>query len=196
MVNKNKWIYNYNGLNPDSQLEVAEAIANELRDNELAFDESEYDKEKSKIIRNFFNTIRLNVEKNDELKNIENVLEKFENLSQDNKSKVINEVFEIVIKYLGIQGQENREKVCQQEGHIFGKWKRNQWTTYIDTVIDHQHVQNFPVEHENWERTCSRCGFADVVTHEPQELIDARKEKNKKARIKRLEQELKKLKNE
>ena len=196
MVNKSKWINNYNSLNQDGQLEVAEAIANELRDNELTFDESEYDKEKSRIIRDFFDTIKLNVDQNKELKKIADVLEKFENLSQNNKIKVINEVFEVVAKYLGIQEQENKEKVCQQEGHIFDKWKHNKWTTYIDTVIDHQHVHNFPVEHENWERTCSRCGFVDEVDHEPQELIDARKEENKKARIKRLESELKRLKNE
>lgn len=191
-----KWINNYSNLNPDSQLEVAKAIANELGDNELAFDESEYDKEKSKIIQNFFNTIIFNAKKNNELKNIENVLEKFENLSQDNKSKVINEVFEIVTKYLSIQRQEGKEKICQQEGHTFGNWEHMQWTTYTDTVIDHQFVHDFPVEHENWKRICSRCGYVDKLDHEPQELIDERNEKKKKARIKRLESELKRLKNE
>lgn len=196
MVNKSKWIYNYNGLTPDSQLEVAEAITNELRDNRLFIDEGEYDKEKSKIIENFFNTIRLNTEQNEELKKIENVFEKFENLSQNNKGKVINEVFETITKYLDIQEQENKEKICQQEGHIFGKWEHNKWTTYIDTVIDHQHIHDFPIEHEDWERTCSRCGFVDKVDCEPQELIDARKERNKKSKIKRLERELKKLKGE
>ena len=90
--------------------------------------------------------------------------------------------------------QEDKEKICQQEGHTFSKWKHNKWPEYIDTVIDHQHVHNYPIEHENWERTCSRCGFVEEVEHEPQELIDERKEKNKKARIKRLERELKKIK--
>ncbi len=196
MLNKSKWIYNYNGLSPDSQLEVAEAIVDELRDNELTFDESEYDKEKSRIIREFFDTIVLNLEENEELKKVANILGEVENLSQNNKRKVIDEVFGVVVKYLGIQKQENKEKVCHQEGHIFGKWEHNICTTYIDTVIDHQRVHNFPVEHENWKRTCSRCGFVDVVDHEPQELIDTRKEKNKKARIKRLESELRRLKNE
>lgn len=196
MVNKSKWMCHYNGLNPDSQLEVAEAIASELRDNELTFDENEYDKEKSRIIREFFDTIKSNAEENKELKKIANVSEKFENLSQKNKRKVINEVFKIVTKYLGIQEQENKEKICQQEGHMFGKWEHNKWTTSVDTVIDHQHVHDLPVEHENWERTCGRCGFVDTVDQEPQELIAARKEKNKKARIKRLESELKRLKNE
>lgn len=85
---------------------------------------------------------------------------------------------------------------CSTEGHIFGKWKHNKWTVYVDTVIDHEHINNYPDEKENWERTCSRCGFIEKVECEPQELIDAKKEKNKKARIKRLESELKRLKNE
>jgi len=195
MVNKSKWVYNYNSLNPDSQLEVAEAIANELRDNEVVFDESEYDKEKSKIIRKFFGTIKLSVEKSKELKKIASISERFEGLSQNNKRKVIDEIFQIVTKYFGIQEQENKEKVCQQEGHIFGEWKYVQRTTYIDTVIDHQRVHNFPVKHENWKRTCSRCGFVYKVDHELQELIDARKEKAKKVQIKSLKSEIKRLEN-
>ena len=196
MLNKSKWIYNYNGLDPDNQLVVAEAIANELKDNEMTFDEDEYDKEKSRIVREFFNSIRNNARQSEELKKFADIFERYESLSQDNRKKVINEVFKIVVKYLGIQEQEDKEKICKQEGHTFGKWKHNIWTEYIDTVIDHQHVPNYPIELENWERTCSRCGFVEEVEHEPQELIDKRNEKNKKARIKRLERELKKLKSE
>ena len=196
MVNKSKWIYNYNGLDPDNQLVVAEAIANELKNNEMTFNEDEYDKEKSRVIREFFNSIRNNARKSEEFKEFADIFERYESLSQDNRKKVINEVFEIVVKYLGIQEQEDKEKICQQEGHTFSKWKHNKWTEYIDTVIDHQHVQNYPIEHKNWKRTCSRCGLVEAVEHEPQELIDERKEKNRKARIKRLERELKKLENE
>ena len=186
MVSKSKWIYNYKCLKPDSQLEVAEAIISELKDNEMVFNEIEYDKEKSRIIREFFHSIKQNEKQLDELKKIADVFKGFESLSQNNRRNVINEVFEIIVKYLGIQEQENKEKVCRQEGHVFGKWKHKKWTEYIDTVIDHQHIHDFPVEHENWERTCSRCGFVEKVDHEPQELIDARTEKNNKTRIKRL----------
>lgn len=70
MVNKSKWINNYNGLDPDNQLLVAEAIANELRNNEMAFDEDEYDKEKSRIVRGFFNSIRNNAKQSEQLKKI------------------------------------------------------------------------------------------------------------------------------
>lgn len=195
MVNKSKWIYNYNGLDPDNQLVVAEAIANELKDNEMTFDEDEYDKEKSRIVREFFNSIRNNAKQAEELKKFADVFERYEKLSQSNRKKVINEVFGIIAKYLDIQEQEDKEKICQQEGHTFGKWKRRTWTTK-EVYWDAGPQGYVDVEHEKWERTCSRCGFVEKFDYEPQELIDERKEKNKKARIKRLESELKRLKNE
>ena len=195
MVNKSKWIYNYYDLDPDNQLVVAEAIANELKDNEMTFDEDEYDKEKSRIVREFFNSIRNNARQSEELKKFADIFERYESLSQDNRKKVINEVFKIVVKYLGIQEQEDKEKIYQQEGHTFGKWKKRTWTTK-EVYWDAGPQGYVDVEHEVWERTCSRCGFVEKVDYEPQELIDERKEKNKKARIKRLESELKRLKNE
>lgn len=195
MVNKSKWINNYNGLDPDNQLLVAEAIANELRNNEMAFDEDEYDKEKSRIVREIFNSIRNNAKQAEELKKFADIFERFEKLSQSNRKKVINAVFGIVVAYLDIQEQEDKEKICQQEGHTFGKWERRTWTTK-EVYWDAGPQGYVDVEHEVWERTCSRCGFVEEVDYEPQELIDERKEKNKKARIKRLESELKRLKNE
>lgn len=195
MVNKSKWINNYNGLDPDNQLLVAEAIANELRNNEMAFDEDEYDKEKSRIVREFFNSIRNNAKQSEQLKKYADIFERYEKLSQSNRKKVINDVFGIVVAYLDIQEQEDKEKICQQEGHTFGKWKRRTWTTK-EVYWDAGPQGYVDVEHEVWERTCSRCGFVEKVDYEPQELIDERKEKNKKARIKRLESELKRLKNE
>ena len=197
MVNKSKWIYNYNSLDPDNQLVVAEAIVDELEDNEIYLDaEDEYDEKKSRIIREVFNSIINNANQSKESKKFADIFKRYESLSQKNRKKVINEVYEIVVKYLGIQEQEDKKNICKQKGHTFKKWKHNQWIEYIDTVIDHQPVHNYPIKHEDWERTCSRCGYIEEVEHEPKELIEERKEKNKKARIKKLERELKKLKNE
>ena len=197
MVNKSKWIYNYSSLDPDNQLIVAEAIANELSDNEEYLDVTdEYDNEKSRKIREFFNSIRNKAKQSEELERITTAFERYESLSQENRKRVIDEVFGIIVKYLGKQEQEDKERICQQEGHTFGKWKNDKWTEYINTVIDHQHIHNYPIEKESWKRTCSRCGFVEEVRQEPQELIDERNEKNKKARIKRLERELEKLKSE
>lgn len=196
MVNKNKWIQNYNNLIPDSQLEVAEAILKELNDNEMALSESEYDQKKSKIVRKLLIAIMHNTKQADEYKKFASVLEKFESLSPTNKRKVINAIYKNITKYLGIQEKEKTEKICKYEGHIFDEWIHKKWTTYEDTIIDHQFVEKLPINHNKWERSCPRCGYKEVIYNEPQELIDARKENDKKMQIKKLELELKKLKSE
>ena len=136
-----------------------------------------------------------NVKKIEELKKLSDIFKKYESLSQNNKKKVIKAVFEIIVKHLGIQEQEDKEKICQREGHTFGKWKKRTWTTK-EVYWDAGPQGYVDVEHEVWERTCSRCGYVEEVEYEPQELIDQRKEKNKKARIQRLKRTLKELESE
>lgn len=187
MVKKNRWVNNYCDLSPDDQLIVAEAIATELRDNESILDSKDgYNSEKSKIVRNFFELIRPRLESSQKLKKYEEIFEKYESLSAINKERMIDEFFEIVLKYFEIQEQENKEEICKKEGHIFGKWNHNKWIDYVDTVIDHQHIQNYPVEQENWGRACSRCGLVENIDYEPEEIIAERKEKNRIRKIKKL----------
>ena len=119
MVNKNRWIYNYNGLDPDDQLEIAASIISELRDNEASLDDEEYEKEKSKKIRELLNKILLRTNYDKELQSI---VEKFEKLSQDNKEKVIMELFRIISMYSETQKHEAIVQTCREEGHVFSKW--------------------------------------------------------------------------
>lgn len=195
MVNVNRWIYNFNSLGPENQLKVADAIIGELRDNETTFDTSEYDREKSKLVRNAFETFISIPAQNEELKSNIELFKRFDSLSEDNKNKAINEIFKIIKKYLEIQEQENKKMMCQKEGCIFSEWKKATWFTE-EPVWDAGLRGYVKVEHENWKRTCSRCGFVETVKEEPAELVEARKEKNKKRRIKQLKAELRRLENE
>ena len=190
MVNVNRWIYNFNSLGPENQLKVADAIIGELRDNETTFDTSEYDCEKSKLVRNAFETFISIAAQNEELKSNIELFKEFDSLSEDNKNKAINEIFKIIKKYLEIQEQENKKMMCQKEGHIFSEWKKATWFTE-EPVWDAGLRGYVKVEHENWRRTCSRCGFVETVKEEPTELIAARKEKDRKKQIRTLEAELK-----
>ena len=133
-------------------------------------------RKKSILIREFFSSIMGNVKKIEELKKLSDIFKKYESLSQNNKKKVIKAVFEIIVKHLGIQEQEDKEKICQREGHTFGKWKKRTWTTK-EVYWDAGPQGYVDVEHEVWERTCSRYGFVEKFDYEPQELIDERKEK-------------------
>ena len=195
MVNVNRWIYNFNSLGPENQLKVADAIIGELRDNETTFDTSEYNREKSKLVRDAFETFISIDAQNEELKSNIELFKGFDSLSDDNKNKAINEIFKIIKKYLEIQEQENKKMMCQKEGCIFSEWKKVTWSTE-EPVWDAGIRGYVKVEHENWKRTCSRCGFVETVKEEPAELVAARKEKNKKRRIKQLKAELRRLENE
>lgn len=193
MLNVNKWIYNFNSLGPENQLKVADAIIEELRDNETTFDTSEYDREKSKLVRNAFETFISIPAQNEELKSNIELFKEFDSLSDDNKNKVINEIFKIIKKYLEIQEQENKKMMCEKEGCIFSEWKKVTWPTE-EPVWDAGLRGYVKVKHENWKRTCSRCGHVETVKEEPAELVAARKEKDRKKRIRTLEAELKRLK--
>lgn len=195
MVNTKNWINNFKNLNPDNQLKVAEAIINELKDNEIILDESEYNKDQSKAIRNLFDKLKFSIEQRKESKKFATIIERFDSLSKSNKRKVIDELFKIIKKYYGIQEQETKKKICKEEGHLFGNWKMNSWTTK-EVYWDAGSQGTIDVPHTEWYRTCARCGFIEKVKHEPQELIAARKEKQKEEQIKKLEKKLKELKGE
>jgi hypothetical protein len=84
---------------------------------------------------------------------------------------------------------------CSTEGHVFSKWKKIKYSTK-EEYWDAGPRGYVDVEHVEWKRTCTRCGFEERIDYEPQELIEERLEKNKQAKIKRLEKKLEKLKNE
>lgn len=149
-----------------------------------------------KLLENFFELIKQNAKLSEKLKKYEEVVGKYESLSEKNRMKIFDEFFVIILKYLEIQEQENKEEICKKEGYVFGKWNHNKWTDYEDIVIDHQHISNYSVKHENWERTCGRCSLVEKVDYEPEELIDERKEKNRISKIKSMEKKLQKLKSQ
>lgn len=189
MLKKDKWINNFKDLDPKDQLVVADAIKEELSFNEKVLDDDEYDKVQSENIAEFFNLIKSNIKNTSTLNNFKKLIKKYDGLSLDNKRKVMDEFLLILTKYSKIQEQEDKEKICLNEGHTFKNWKKITYTTK-EVFWDAGPRGFIDVEHNVWKRTCSRCGLVETVDNEPQELIDERIEKNRKARIKRLEQKL------
>ena len=108
--------------------------------------------------------------------------------------RVILKVFSAKVKECQeVIAQEETEKICTSEGHQFSTWKKVIDVQYKDVYIDHQFIPNYEIKTTVWERTCSRCGFVEKVKQEPQELIDARQEKNKQAQVRRLTKKLQSL---
>ena len=192
----NKWKYDFNDLNPDDQLKIAKSIMGELQDNESFLEADEYDKQKSKIVINFFKELINSTTNKNKLKEYTDLLNRFKSLSDKNKDNAISEILNIIKKYILIQEQSDKETICLSEGHKFGKWEHNEWTTYETTCIDHEIIPNYPVKHEVWVKTCTRCGYKSKTHEEPKSITYAKNRKDKQNRIKELEQELKMLKHQ
>lgn len=86
---------------------------------------------------------------------------------------------------------------CKREGHQFGSWSSHKETVMYDGYHEHQiYPDEYVEKRKYWERTCTRCKFVERTYEEPQELVEVRQSKNRKARIKRLERQLESLKRE
>ena len=192
MEKKERWLSKFEELEPEEQLEVADFIREELDLNvEIAEDEGEeYNILYSRKEEDFFEKFIYSLKANNIAKKNLDTLKKFDSLNEKNKKKVILELSKIISKYLYLEEIDNKKKICSNEGHDFTKWTTNKWTTSEYFMEDHR---EHDVEHIAWIRSCKRCGYVESVEEEPQELIDARNEKEKQIKIKELKQELKKL---
>ena len=194
MLNKDKWFNNYANLSPESQLEIADKIVEELKLNEYSFDPNEYDIERSKMLRGFIKDLYLKLKDKSKLNNVASVIERFNKLNSKNQMKVIDSVYQDFVKSLDKVELIQLQNRCKNKGHHYGKWEHIKWNTYSDIYIDHMFVKDYPTKHECWERKCSLCGFVQSVKKKPRDLVKIEKEASKKAEIKKLEKRLEELK--
>ncbi len=190
------WIHDFDNLNSDHKLEVAEAIIEYLKTNNLVFDMDQYYRERTGLVCDFLGDLLYCYKGDGNLKKLGEMLYKFDNLSEKNQKELVDEIIYAFQKRIIIQKDDDNKDYCLVHGHNFGEWKYSEWTEYIDTVIDHELVHDFPIKHSDWKRKCSKCGFVEMVHQEPDELYKARMIKEKKAKIKKLTKELKKLEKE
>ena len=203
-----QWIYNFNSLDPDQQLEIAKAVVEELKDNEELLDaEDEYNNEMSQAIRLFFNKMIKNANTKQDLKALQTTLSYFQSLSPEKQSMVIDSIVSSIQRYHEMQVCEQKESICQQEGHTFDEWRKveNKRFRDIDSRNDNYYDRNGyerkystqsyeKYDEVYWIRTCKRCGYIEKSLQEPEEVIEKRKEEEKQARIRTLEKELRELK--
>ena len=194
MFNKEEWIKSYSELNPEEQLEIAGTIRHELYDNEWNLEPNEYSTKESEVTRSFFKKLINANKKISKLRKIENLLNQFDKLSSKQKRAILSKLSELIKECLKQQEQEHKEQLCNEEGHQFGEWEERNWSTYEIVCIDHEIIPNYEIEHTAWKRVCTRCGAVETTEREPIELVNARREQKRKARIKELETELAQLK--
>ena len=139
--------------------------------------------------KTYFDTISINeinngikTSKNDFIKAIKD----FKRLSSKYQKEVLKTFRDSVDKYKAKTLYDEKLAVCKEKGHDYTEWKHNKWIT----------IQKDKTEHENWRRSCRRCGYIDIVYKEPKELVAERKEKEEKAKIRILEREIRRISNE
>ncbi len=192
MKNAEKWAKDYANLSEGYQLEIAEQIIEELQFNER-ISTSTYDGEKSASVRATFEQLRAYLEEEVEGLDVEELFERISSLSDANRQGLADAIQTLLEEYFSKQEQQDKEAVCEAEGHDFTPWNYHEWTSYERTIIDHQWVDNYPIPHKEWTRKCNRCGCAEKVDREPEDAREARLKKEKSAEIKALRKRLREL---
>lgn len=192
MKNAANWARKFSDFSENYQLEIAELIIDELAFNEQIGEES-YDSEKSANVRKTFEQLRGYLERQLEDEELTSLFGRISSLSDENKEGLSKAIHALLTKYFDKQEQEDKEAVCEEEGHDFGPWEHKKWTSYERVCIDHQLVDNYPIPHEEWKRTCLRCGFVETVKREPDEVREERLKKEKAAEVKALRKRLREL---
>ena len=116
----------------------------------------------------------------------------FDNLTDEHKKRAVEEIIELINRHVSKQKQEENERTCEQEGHLFDEWNIRSWTTN-EVVWDAGQRGYIEVEHYEWYRVCRRCKFKEKQDHEPEEEREKRIERETNNEIKSLEKRLEKL---
>ena len=110
------------------------------------------------------------------------------------KNKLLNEMYLYLSHaYNKVAKQRNKDK-CEKEGHTFSEWKFSLQT--VTTIMgDLGYGKEVEIQKEFWERKCTRCGYNEVVSKEPDEVRAVRLEQERQDKIKILRKELAELEN-
>ena len=186
-----KWIHDFDNLEPEQQFEIALAISNHIVNGNSRIDFREYDEDFYEFISGVLSVI---IDLSKEKKTLKSgILEKYIELSQENKLKIADQLYGVINHFYQKEGQGKKEAICAIEGHKFGKWQHHICDGCIDTVIDHQPVKNFHYKCDEWRRTCLVCGVCECVRTEPEEARKERLEQERQEEVRRIRKRLREL---
>lgn len=207
MKNKKQCVINFQSLDSNNQLEIAEIIIKELELNEYSLDDDEYDKKKSKLLKSLFDKYIKKISNKAELLQVQQTFNRFNNLSDEDKQVFVNQVFDSLVNYCDEidertiseskeQELQIKREFCENNGHDFSEWKKITYTTEEElrpSGIEELHLGvggTHKVKHVEWRRRCKYCGYVQTTKEKPQEI----KEKEIKSQIKSLQKSLGKMK--
>ena len=208
-IDVNAWKSRFFDLSPKSQLLIAQSIVEELEFNNEDVEEygnedeyTGYDLEKAESVVDTIQTYIYNSEqinkKRSQLKKQKEILNNFKNLPDNVKNDIINKLVSEIEQKTNDYYEQEKVRICQEEGHKFGKWYkdvRELDPTYheIETsrlVLDESGnvIREIPEtvitkeEHVKitWNRTCKKCNYTQRVdTYEEAQELSRKRVPNK-----------------
>lgn len=208
-LNTKKWIERFEMLSPESQLEVANAIRNELHENNSYPDpEDDYDDLKGIELEEEFAGVRGNIREIlkaniaqtqdvDKLNDLKGKIQKLGEIEETFKTLTDEEQVIIIKEFIsGYNSGMNRvkqlrnAKACAEEGHIWGKWKieytqeLKQWTLddYFKGKVVEYKVGKYYYKKVpyKWYNKCTRCGV-EVTKNYKNVPYEIKEERQKQA---------------
>ena len=160
MVNKKAWQDNFSKLDAESQLEVARAIVEELKNNEEFHITDSYDEKKSREVRDFLVALIASTGSKTVLDDLKTGIQQFDSFSKDVKDFVVSGIIDALKEGEQFHEQEQAREVCNLKGHVFGEWI--EVDKYTGAVLNKSHQDGIMT------RMCHRCSF---VEYKPKMLI-------------------------
>lgn len=190
------------GLNIHEQLDVTETLLGELYDKGDTFDWKKQDFLEDKIytVISRLTSYKSNLKNQAKRQEIQELLEKIDAMTENKKSRIITAAIGEMHRIEKEESEKQAKAICAQEGHDFGDeldgWTRRDWTCNEDVRLEINYVQKCTVNHFQYNRTCTRCGFHEsfAVDRKPDIILERENQAYREKRIKQLTEELDLLK--
>ncbi len=154
-------------LDPNQQLDLIRLLIDELRFNDINFDNHDYDLKESEKMRLFLEQTEQVLLNQIQFENTKRQVEGFSSLNISNKIEILSKLGGMISKKLIAQKhQENIDK-CFNNGHIF-EGELDGWKEKKLGVLENVHIDNQYITKTYWTRTCSICQKTESSVCEPE----------------------------
>jgi len=197
-----KLITRITGLEPEDQLELADELVSELNLNKSTLEDAEYDKSKSDEVSSFLYQLINNLQDNIKKTKLLSLISEVKELPSEYQDKLVMRLINLIHKLQKEYHQSLILNECKINGHSFTTWKKVTYERREENPYLYSRDYSVPkgmeyiwTEYSKWERSCSRCGYAESIEKEPNEVRETRLENERQTEIKTLEKRLATLKN-
>lgn len=189
------------GMDTEEQLEVSQVLLDELyeKSETYGWTNKSFEAERVSKVVYLLNLYISNLKKSVKRDEMLETLKKIDTFPENKKKRIVSAALSEARRIDKEERKRKAEEDCQRDGHIFeGEnegWTSRKYSNYEKIYPGDHIVYEDWVEHTEWSRKCSRCGFVEVmIDKEPESVTKAKEKVKRKTRIAELEKELAELK--